>query len=443
MSSKRFCKYHFKIIQFLFQLILEDVIRQKSAATTAEENGKWLTENCLDDKDMRGNVRSVLSKIYTPVNTIETKLNERKSRLENAVMCGQEFDKSFSDISDRVNSLEYQVERQKPVCVEWNAIVKEQQEQKTLVKEVINLKPLYNQLISTAEKTISSLEPGKEKDATQERLDNFVKLWEKVTDVIQHRDNVIDQLEAISHVHYDEDRTFKEWIVIPEETLKELEEVPTSRDQLFKYKKLVKEFVVDVEGHIPKHNRLNESCSKLECGVEKFPDDYIVGLDNIKEELIKTNDRWEKLSHNMANYKERVESLQPVLVKYYDHYGDAEKIIEDIEKALEYQPTYGIDEEQGKKEFKRIDDLIKLCDTARENMDRVCDDSKDFEGIIDKYDGDNAPVKESTRFLVKRLKDVQDQCNSRKGDIEKKNKVLDQFLKNRDELEKFYMDTTQ
>ena len=419
------------------------MIRQKSAATTAEENGKWLTENCFDDKDMRGNVRSVLSKIYTPVNTIEAKLNERKSRLENAVMCGQEFDKSFSDISDRVNSLEYQVERQKPICVEWNEIVKDQQEQKILVKEVVNLKPLYSQLIATAEKTINSLEPGKEKDATQERLDNFVKLWEKVTDVIQHRDDVINQLEAVSRVHNDEDRTFKEWIVKPEETLKELEEVPTSRDQLFKYKKLVKEFVVDVEDHIPKHSRLNESCSKLECSVKKFPDDEIVGLDNIKEELTKTNDRLEKLSHNMANYKERVESLQLVLVKYYDHYSDAEKIIDDIEKALEYQPTYGVDEELGKKELKRIDDLIKLCDTAKENVDMVCDDSKDLEGTIDKYDGDNAPVKESTRSLVKRFKDLQDQCNSRKGDIEKKNKVLDQFLKNRDVLEKFYMAATQ
>ena len=415
---------------------------QRTSVVSAEESGKWLTDNCPDDRNMRPDVRTALSKVYTPLDILEAKLKERKSKLENAVMRGQEFDKSFNDITDRVSSIEFQLHRQKAVSADWSEVVKQQQDQKTLVKEIISLKYLYDQLIDSAINVIKSLEPGDEKDATEQKVDEIKKQWEDISSKVQHRNDLIDQVEPAAHAHFNEKQAFVEWIVEPENAMKDLEQVPTTREDQYKFRKAVKDFVNDVENHILKHDVLNESKDKLSTLIKKHPDETS-GLSDVEEDVDRINRRWDRLENHTHVCKEKVDKLQVVIVKYYDDYNKADKVLEDLEHALEYEPTYGVDEEQGKKELSRMEDLLKVIDQAKDIVHSTCDYSKDLEDVVDDYDGNNAPVKDSTKRLTKRLKDVQEQLNARKLEIEKKNKVLAQFLASSDDLEKWYMATTQ
>lgn len=408
----------------------------------AEENGKWLTDNCLDDRNMRPDVRTALSKVYTPLDSLEAKLNERKSKLQNAMMRGQEFDKSFNDINDRISSLEFRAQRQKPVSPVWEEVAKQQQEQKTMVKEVALLKPLYDQLINSADNVISALEPGEEKDATERKVDDIKKQWKEISENVQKRDDLIDEVEPLARSHNNEKQSFNEWIVQPEKTMKELEQVPTTREEHFAYKKEVKDFSVDVENHVPKHELLNDTLSKLANVIKEHPDDT-GSMSDIEEDVTRLNKRWDKLDAHTQDLKEKVDKLQAVIVPYHDDYSNAEKVIEDVENALKYKPTFGVDAEQGKKEVDRLDELLKAVEQAKEKVDKTCDDSKDLEKTVDELDGDNSPVKESTKKLTKRLKDVQDDLNKRKADVEKTNKVLAQYLTSLEDLGQWNMGTTQ
>ena len=67
---------------------------------------------------MRQDVRTQLSKVYTPLDTIEAKLNDRKSKLHNALMRGQEFSKSFDEDSNRLGTIEINAQRRRPISFE-------------------------------------------------------------------------------------------------------------------------------------------------------------------------------------------------------------------------------------------------------------------------------------------------------------------------------------
>ena len=416
----------------------EGLKRQRTSVVGAEENSKWLTDNSPDDREMRPNVRNALSKVYTALDSIDNKLADRKTKLNNAVMRGQEFDASFNDINEKIASVEFQAQRKKPVSPFWPETLKQQQEQKEALKEISSLKPLYDQLMVAAEKVVNSLEPGEEKDSTIKNVDDIKKRWDDVSKLLDHRDKVIDEVEPEAQAHHSAKTQFTEWLPQAEEKLKELDIVPTTKGDHLKLRKAVKEFTVDVEDHIPSHDKLNDTLDKLDKIVTKNPDDT-TSTSVLRDDADKLNKRWDKLSASLEKEQDKVNKFQPVITKYFDDYTKAEKSLDDLENALEYQPSYGVDEEIGKKELERIEELMKERDVVKEEVNAACDDSKDLEAVIEDYDGDNSDVKEKTKKLVKQLKDIDEVLNARKADVEKKNKIIDQFNNKSNDIEERYI----
>lgn len=425
-----------------FQALLEQLIRRRSDVNTSEENGRWLTENCPDDRNMRPDVRTALSHVYTPLDTIEARLNERKSKLQSAVMRGQEFDKSFTDLMDRINTLEFQVKRQKPVSALWESVTKQQKEQKVIVKELVTVKSVMNQLLVISEKVIESLEPGTERDDTIQKIEDIKQQWGELVERVHRRDDVIDDVEPSARVFRDETVKLVEWIAEPEQFLKTLEQVPTTREELIDFKKAVKEFRVEVQNHTPKYAEFMDSYEKLAFVCHQYPNE-VVNLPDVEETTRKLNDRWGKLEIYMQASAEKVDKLQAVLVTYYDDCLKSDRFLKEIEKALEYQPSYGVDSEAGRRELERIDELIQVGEQAREWVDRTNEDSNMFEQTIDVCGGDDSNVKEKTKELTNRLREVNEQLHSRRADVERTNKILLQFNSSVEEIEHWYITMTQ
>ena len=182
---------------------MEGLKRQETSVLSAEDDGKWLTDNCPQDRSMRPGVREELSKMHSALDAVEAKLQDRLNKLNNAVMQGQEFDESFNDINDKLGSMDFQTKRQKPVSPVWPETVKQQQEQNDLVKEMAPLKQLYDRLMKAADKVVDTLEDGEEKEQTVEKVNDMKKKWDDINEKIDKRDKLIDEVEPLAKDHHD------------------------------------------------------------------------------------------------------------------------------------------------------------------------------------------------------------------------------------------------
>ena len=77
-------------------------------------------------------------------------------------------------------------------------------------------------------------------------------------------------------------------------------------------------------------------------------------------------------------------------------------------------------------------------DDAKKDVDCLNDRSKTLEETVDDLGGENAPIKEKTKEINDRLKDLDEQCRKRRKDVTKKIKVLEQFVATKNEVEAWY-----
>ena len=363
-------------------------------------------------------------------------------RLENAVMRGQEFDKSLHDLQDKFSSLEFQMKRQSMISVEFSKVSLQQQEQKIILKELKNLKVSFEHLINAADKMINSLEAGEEKDFTELKVNEVKKEWENLSNRVYQRLDIIDKVEPISRIHHKAKKQVEEWLLVTESVLKDLEQVPTTREELFKFKKSVNKLSIDTENHKIDHSTLNESLEKLSAVGNDYPKE-VVDLQEVSEDTNKLNKKWLKLETDIATFKLRVDTLSVIIVKYFNGYNAVDKAIDDLASSLKYQTSYGIDKDLAQREFEKIKSNVDLCSKVKEDLEAVGCFSIELEELINEYEGDNLPVKESTKKLNCKLKEVQNLLLMRKDDVEKKNKVLSQFFETLKVVNDWYLSTIQ
>ena len=421
---------------------MEGLKRQRTNALAAEDDGKWLTEHCPQDKTMRPAVREELSKTNTALDDLENKLQDRLSKLNNAVLHGQELDESVKDVNDKLSSIDFQRQRQKPVSPVWPDTVKQQQDHNDVVKEVGALKKLYDRLVTASDKILETLDEGDEKEQTVANMDATKTRWDELNDEITKRSDLIDEVEPLAKDHHEKKQPFEEYLTDAETTMKDLETVPTTVDEFNKYNRAVKKFVKDVEEHKPDHESLNDTLKKLDDKVTEKPEEC-EKTTKLKDDCDKLNKRWDKLNASTDKCKSKVDKLREPLKEFTDDLKKSNKGLDEILRALEDEPNFGVDTEQGKEETQRFDDLVKALDAVKEDVVKCSEDTKDLEAVIEEFDGDVEKVKEEEADLRKRLADTEDKLKKRKDSLNKKNKVADQFNNTHDDLEAAYLKLTK
>ena len=419
---------------------MEGLRRQRTNVLGAEENGKWLTENCPQDRTMRPGVREELSKMNTALDDLENKLQDRLNKLNNAVLQGQELDESLKDVTDKLDSIDFQRQRQKPVSPVWPDTVKQQQEQNELVKEVDKQKKLYDRLLTASDKILDTLDEGEEKEQTVDNINAMKTRWDNLNEEVAKRSDLIDQVEPLAKDHHEKKQPFEDWLTPAEETMKDLSEsLPTTVEEFNKYNKAVKKFLEDVEEHSTDHKSLNETFNALGDKVAERPEEC-EKTTKLKEECDKVNKRWDKLNALTEKCKSKVEKLREPLKRFTDDLNKSNKGLDEILRALEDEPNFGVDTQQGEDETKRLDELTAALEAVKEDVIKCCDeDAKELEAVIDEFDGDEEKVKEKETDLRQRLADTEEKLKKRKDSLTKKNKVADQFQSTFGDLEAAYL----
>ena len=107
------------------------------------------------------------------------------------------------------------------------------------MKDLKSLKPIYEHLLKDADETVDPLEPGDEKDELQRQIDDVKRRWTAVDDKANKRDEVIDKVAPRAKDYHDQRQKFVSWIVEPEKTVKNLEAVPTTVEELIDLRRKV------------------------------------------------------------------------------------------------------------------------------------------------------------------------------------------------------------
>lgn len=411
---------------------------RRAMVITAEESGRWLIDNCPEDMTMRADVRKSLSKIDTALVGIEERLSDQKAKLENTVMQNEEFMKSYYKVSDKVSSIEFQVSRQHVISLDWNELSKQHLEAKNLSQEVASVKHLFQHLLFSCEKIMREEKDVEKREATKQKMDYLQSRWDTVTKEIDSREAIIESVEIVAHPYHDLTSAFAEWITKTEKHSRDIDQVPTTREELFINKRMVKQFATNVERHAVKHRQLGDATTDMNKLNDKH-DGKVTGFNDITDKVADLYQRWYVIQDLAKTSTEKVESLQKFINEYYEQYIITERASQFITNAFQRHVKYGVDLEQGKKEFCVLEDLCSATERANEHMTSLADKSKALCDVIDEYGGDSCGVKEQTGRLSKRFKEIDSELKEEISDTENKNKIIGQFLSTCDEIRKWHV----
>ena len=95
--------------------------------------------------------------------------------------------------------------------------------------------------------------------------------WETLIEQACLREVIIDEVAEVAHAHSIKTLAFSLWLSQPEKSYKELELVPTTREEVLHFKKAVKHFTINIEAHKCNKERVSESLLQLKHILDKHP----------------------------------------------------------------------------------------------------------------------------------------------------------------------------
>lgn len=108
---------------------LQDNIQEKTRLLrSAQAEAEWMMEHSKEDEDMVIDVVTILSECQTKMDDITAQVDRRHSRLQSAVIDGQNVEVTFAEFLDDLSRIEVQLAGMRPISVVLDTL-KEQERQ--------------------------------------------------------------------------------------------------------------------------------------------------------------------------------------------------------------------------------------------------------------------------------------------------------------------------
>ena len=121
---------------------------QKQVYEVAQEAGEWLMEKNRDNDDVVVEVVSMLSKAQTKMDGIEAKVDERRDKLQAAILESQDIQITFAEFLNDMAGIEEELSAVRPVSAVMDTLKEQEREHKVLSLPVCNnLKKKYLQKV--------------------------------------------------------------------------------------------------------------------------------------------------------------------------------------------------------------------------------------------------------------------------------------------------------
>ena len=276
---------------------------------------------------------------------------------------------------------------------------------------VLHLEPVYEQLLRAGGNVLETSEPGPDKDALEQRLQNTKDRWNEVKRKTADRQEQLEQVVPLAKKYRDETQSLKPWLSDAEKTLQEIKPDSCDVAVLDKQLKALRGLKADVDDHKPDFDELNETSPALveSCKADKFV------IDGGTQDLTK---RYENLANDTSALEKKLEDVKDAAEQFNNAVKPVDELFDEVDKLLESHEPTGINVAKGKDELSKVVDLLKAL---KENEPEVNEVNNAGQKLLSEV-GEKSPaathVKQEMQAVNQRYQDLLDALTNRKANLE-------------------------
>lgn len=172
-----------------------------------------------------------LEKMNEKWNELKEKMQERDRRLDVGLLQSGKFQEALDGFSKWLSDAEEMVENQKPPSADYKVVKAQLQEQKFLVKMLMDRQTSLSSLVSLGQEVAANCEPA-EKKAIEKQLKDLMKRFDNLTEKTQQRTLALEQAMQIARQFQDKYQPLNKWLDGAEKAVKAMELVPTDEEKI-------------------------------------------------------------------------------------------------------------------------------------------------------------------------------------------------------------------
>lgn len=255
-------------------------------------------------------------------------------------------------------------------------------------------------------------EPGPDRDALEDKLNDATQRWESVKKQTADRQEQLDQVLPLAKEFHSEIQDIKPWLSEAEKRLQtvepdscDLRSIDKQLDALGELKKEIAERKPIVETTKDTSSSLSNSCSADKYVIEGEEQDVTKRFDNLSAEVPRLEDNLIVLKDALEKYNK---TLTPV-----------EELLERTEKALASREPTGINVGKGKDQLTAVEDLLSSLKAAEPDVNDLKEAGDKLTSVMDPKSAEVPRVKQEVDAVSKRYNDLLESLNNEKEQLEK------------------------
>lgn len=255
-------------------------------------------------------------------------------------------------------------------------------------------------------------EPGPDRDALEDKLNDATQRWESVKKQTADRQEQLDQVLPLAKEFQSEIQDLKPWLSEAEKRLQVLEPDSCDLRSIEKQMDTLDELKEEIAERKPIVETAKETSSSLSnsCSADKYV---------IEGEELDVRKRFDSLSAEVPRLKDNLTALKDALEKYNKTLTPVEELLERTEKALASRESTGIIVEKGKDQLKAVEDLLSSLGAAEPDVNDLKEAADKLTSAMDPKSPEVPRVNQEVDAMTRRYNQLLENLNNEKDQLEK------------------------
>ena len=263
-------------------------------------------------------------------------------------------------------------------------------------------------------------EPGPDRDALEDKLNDATQRWESVKKQTADRQEQLDQVLPLAKEFHSEIQDLKPWLSEAEKRLQVLEPDSCDLRSIEKQIDTLDELKEEVAERKPTVETAKETSSSLSnsCSADKYV---------IEGEEQDVRKRFDSLSAEVPRLRDNLTALKDALEKYNKNLTPVEELLERTEKALASRESTGINVDKGKDQLKAVEDLLSSLRAAEPDVNDLKEAGDKLTSAMDPKSAEVPRVNQEVEAVTRRYNQLLENLNNEKDQLEKESEKALKF----------------
>lgn len=330
-------------------------------------------------------------------NELKEKMNERERRLDVGLLQSGKFQEALDGLSKWLSDTEEMVNNQKPPSADYKVVKAQLQEQKFLVKMLLDRQNSMSSLFALGQEVVAGCDPH-ERASIEKQLKDLMRRFDNLTDKTQTRTATLESAMQIAKLFQDKLQPLTKWLDGAEKAVKNMEMVPTDEEK--------------IQQRIREHERLHDEIMSKKPEFSELADIAIelmkiVGDDeavSLGDKVKVTTERYTDLVHASENIGHLLDESRQGLRHLVLTYQDLVAWMESMENRLAHYKIIPVHTEKLLEQMDMLVDLNEDIASRAPNVESTVDAGSEL-------------MKHISSDEALQLKDKLDSLQRRYGDL--------------------------